>query len=308
MGATSNRPDGSSSKWKSVWNDIVPRKVNIFAWKLSRDALATQVNLCERKMEKTRICQVCGAEEDDSFHAMVHCPNARGIWQAMRPHWDIPDPRRLRNTGPGWLLHAILPMEKTKAAMLLVMFWCIWHVHNDITHDKILAPVEASRHFLCSYMDSLLLNKQYPCVDAVKGKQICSYSARSKLNRRDHDQPRAVQAQWKPPAPDSVKLNVDGSFSPDDGSAGIGLVLRNHKGEVLFSACCSLSRCIDALDTELGLHAAIGWTDKIIVLESGLCRSTGDGGSQRFGQVAFRLVCEGDPPLARCAASYCVQS
>lgn len=57
--------------------------------------------------------------------------------------------------------------------MLLMLLWRIWHVHNDITHDKVPALVEASKQFLCSYLDSLLLVKQH----AAKGKQVRSYSA-----------------------------------------------------------------------------------------------------------------------------------
>ncbi|PNT67131.1 hypothetical protein BRADI_3g21421v3 [Brachypodium distachyon] len=272
-GATSSRPDGSSPKWKSIWNDIVPRKVNIFAWKLSRDALATQVNLCNRKMEKVRTCQVCGGEDEDSFHALVRCPNARAIWHAMRSCWDIPDPNKLQNTGPGWFLHALSTLDKTKVAMLLMMFWRIWHVHNDIMHDKTPAPVVASRRLLCSYMDSLLLIKQNDVVDVVKGKQVCAYSIRSKGDQKRDGHLKSGDARWKPPDVDSVKLNMDGSFSPDNGSAGIGIVLHNHRGEVIFSACSSIPHCTGALKAELkaceeGLRAALGWSEKFIILES----------------------------------------
>ncbi|XP_010236428.1 uncharacterized protein LOC104584030 [Brachypodium distachyon] len=42
LGESSARPDGSSPKWALLWKDIVPKKVNVFAWKLSRNALATK--------------------------------------------------------------------------------------------------------------------------------------------------------------------------------------------------------------------------------------------------------------------------
>ncbi|PNT69537.1 hypothetical protein BRADI_3g57305v3 [Brachypodium distachyon] len=213
MGLTSSRPDGSSTKWKAIWNEIVPRKVNIFTWKLARDALPTQ------------------------------------------------------------FLEAISDMDKVKAAMLFVLLWCIWHVHNDIKHDKVPAPVEASKRFLCSYMDSLLVIKQHSEVEVVKGKQVASYSARSMKHKNRTGQKAATDDRWIPPDVDFVKLSVDGSFSPANGSAGVGLVLRNHGGEIIISACRSIQWCNDALEAELlaceeGLRAAIGWSDKIIILES----------------------------------------
>jgi ribonuclease HI len=36
---------------------------------------------------------------------------------------------------------------------------------------------------------------------------------------------------------------MDGSFKSDDGSAGIGMVLRDYAGAVIFSACRSLASC-----------------------------------------------------------------
>ena len=48
-----------------------------------------------------------------------------------------------------------------------------------------------------------------------------------------------------------VKLNCDGSFSPD-GRAGSGFILRDEHGMVIFSACRQFFFCRDALDAELG--------------------------------------------------------
>jgi hypothetical protein len=54
---------------------------------------------------------------------------------------------------------------------------------------------------------------------------------------------------WKPQIIGNVKLNVDGAYK--DGKAGAGMVLRNENGEIVFSACCGLENCQDAVDAEL---------------------------------------------------------
>ena len=57
--------------------------------------------------------------------------------------------------------------------------------------------------------------------------------------------------RWSPPPAGWAKLNVDGSYSHEDGSAGSGMVLRGHDGAILFSACRSLWSCPDPLHAEL---------------------------------------------------------
>lgn len=70
-----------------------------------------------------------------------------------------------------------------------------------------------------------------------------------------------------------MKLNVDGSFDELEGTGGIGAILRNSSGEVIFSACGKLNRCAGPLESELvacreGLVMALQWTLLPIVLET----------------------------------------
>ncbi|EMS62852.1 Ras-related protein Rab7 [Triticum urartu] len=43
------------------------------------------------------------------------------------------------------------------------------HVHNELTHEKPLIPAEASKHFLSSYAESLLMIRHHPHADLTKG-------------------------------------------------------------------------------------------------------------------------------------------
>jgi hypothetical protein len=71
IGATSARPDGMRPGWKVIWNCQVPPKVKILAWKICCNAISTQTNLVRRGMATLRLCQVCGMEDEDSFHAFM---------------------------------------------------------------------------------------------------------------------------------------------------------------------------------------------------------------------------------------------
>ena len=41
------------------------------------------------------------------------------------------------------------------------------------------------------------------------------------------------RARWKPPSADFVKINVDEVVFLDENKSGIGVVIRNHEGQVL---------------------------------------------------------------------------
>lgn len=43
--------------------------------------------------------------------------------------------------------------------------------------------------------------------------------------------------QWEKPKEGWMKLNVDGSFDAQEGRGGIGMILRDNTGKVIFSSC-----------------------------------------------------------------------
>lgn len=56
--------------------------------------------------------------------------------------------------------------------------------------------------------------------------------------------------KWERPPVGWVKANVDESFVPQTGDAGIGVVVRNNEGEVLLSVWKALQHCSDAAEAE----------------------------------------------------------
>ncbi|KAK1660258.1 hypothetical protein QYE76_048417 [Lolium multiflorum] len=57
-----------------------------------------------RGMAKTSFCQICGQEEEDTFHIFVRCPHARALWMAMKEEWTLPDDDLIKPTGKEWTL------------------------------------------------------------------------------------------------------------------------------------------------------------------------------------------------------------
>ncbi|KAG2689169.1 hypothetical protein I3760_09G128000 [Carya illinoinensis] len=65
------------------------------------------------------------------------------------------------------------------------------------------------------------------------------------LESSSQDTPRVLI--WKPPPQGSLKMNVDGATLGEIDKAGIGLVLRDHEGNVLM-ACSKIEHAVQALN------------------------------------------------------------
>jgi ribonuclease HI len=148
--------------------------------------------------------------------------------------------------------------------------WRIWHAHNEITHDKPCPSIEGSRRFLVSYLNSLLLTKQFPAADIMKGKMVINLD-RGFSHAPREEGPKKDKPRWSKPPPGAAKLNVDGSFASN--GEGVGMILRDHTGQVNFTACRSMNHCPDATEAELmaieeGLLLAMQWSNLKILVES----------------------------------------
>ena len=171
-------------------------------------------------------------------------------------------------------LFTVVSNTVTCCMMLLMLLWRVWHVRNEVIHQKPAPPVEVSRRFLESYVQSLLLIKQHPNSDVTRGKQVIGVSLEElRLQRRSSISMTKVIKQWTRPPPEWHKLNIDVSFSSKDGRAGIGMILRDNSGNGVFTSCRSLLHCDDALEAELiackeGIEMALQYTSKPIMVES----------------------------------------
>jgi ribonuclease HI len=190
----------------------------------------------------------------------------------MREVWELPPDDLIKHTGKEWLLSLMHDIPLNKRAMTLMVLWRIWHGHNEITHDKPCPPIEGSRRFLIGYLNSLLINKQWPAAAVEKGKMIVDIAQGFKKANTKTDRCQKVRKLWTPLDFGMVKLNVDGAFGKD-GAAGIGMAVRDYKGEMIVAACREVTNCRDATDSELmaieeGLKLSYTWTTQGITAET----------------------------------------
>jgi ribonuclease HI len=187
----------------------------------------------------------------------------------MMEVWHLPGDS-IENNGIEWLLTLLWDKSSTVRSMILMTFWRIWHVRNEIIHDKPPPALEASRRFLVSYLESIVNIKCHPTEDILKGKFIFD---QEEQRIHEHKDPTGkLPMLWAPPRAGWCKLNTDGSFD-NKGDAGAGMVVRDHDGNIILSACRKLQSCRDPLGAELhaimeGLSLAIHWCNLPILVET----------------------------------------
>jgi ribonuclease HI len=117
--------------------------------------------------------------------------------------------------------------------------------------------------------------KQNPLADPTKGKEVVSFenlSPREERRRRMGKTDQGEHARWSKPPQGWTKLNVDGAWSMESKKGGIGMILRDDEGSILFTACKFLQSCDTPLEAELcackeGLTRAMDLTGKPIWVE-----------------------------------------
>jgi hypothetical protein len=108
-----------------------------------------------------------------------------------------------------------------------------------------------------SYLNSLLIIKQFPDADIVKGKMTVDQSQGFTKQVKLVDGRKKVRKRWEPSGAGIVKINVDGAFSRDD-RACIGIIGRDQQ---------------DATEAEImaieeGVKLALQWTQMRFSVES----------------------------------------
>lgn len=177
----------------------------MFIWRACSGILPTGHNLKARIRCESTNCSYCGCEMETDRHIFFECDFAQEVWKGL--HY-----RKLLEYSSvssfkewfGWVLNA---RGKQGAELAAIIIWLIWRCRNArIFEGKVRDTVsvgEYAVHFLQEYWN-LHCKAELPVAETLN--------------------------KWVPPEEGVLKLNVDGAFS--DAGAGIGVVVRDHQGQV----------------------------------------------------------------------------
>ncbi|XP_076939869.1 uncharacterized protein LOC143608822 [Bidens hawaiensis] len=131
--------------YKFGWNNWVPNKVCILAWRSELERLPVLTELAKRNIGTNSVlCPVCGDLEETVEHCFVTCGLAQSVWQAISLWCKIPSifAFSIRDLLAIYK-YVKFPRKKTKMfhAICLVSFWCLWKVRNDIVFNGKMVSV-----------------------------------------------------------------------------------------------------------------------------------------------------------------------
>ncbi|KAL4568544.1 hypothetical protein LXL04_024158 [Taraxacum kok-saghyz] len=125
---------------KTRWCVLVPRKVNIFIWRLLLDRLPTRERLSVWGFEiESIMCSVCGLVTEHLLHLFCQCEVATSIWDHIFRWLQIPSfgvlhPKEVF----GWIEECRLRSNQRKVLEVVVCaaLWIMWRYRNDVIHES----------------------------------------------------------------------------------------------------------------------------------------------------------------------------
>ncbi|GJY38021.1 RNA-directed DNA polymerase, eukaryota [Tanacetum coccineum] len=160
------------------WNNFVPIKVNVHAWKTMGNALPTRFNISRRGISIDSIlCAICDIGVETTGHLFFSCTMARDVYKLITRWWEVPD--LIVDSYEGWLswiTEVRLPKKNKKMleGVCYVMWWLLWWFRNKKIFEG--KQIKKAMFFdelvsYCSedqYAVSIKEDTVYPCLHSPK--------------------------------------------------------------------------------------------------------------------------------------------
>ncbi|KAJ9547561.1 hypothetical protein OSB04_020104 [Centaurea solstitialis] len=86
-----DREEAGVGETETVWLPIVPKKVNVFLWRLRLGRIPTRVALDNMGVDlDSCLCPRCGLEVEDFDHAFLKCGEVKLLWSKVGKWWNKP--------------------------------------------------------------------------------------------------------------------------------------------------------------------------------------------------------------------------
>ena len=252
--ASSSDPTQQTSFWKKVWKLQVPNKIKNFLWRVCSNALPTKENLKKRKILDDARCNACQTEQESILHALWECEKLSHVWApcfswVRTEHPHIRDMQDLIN---------LLGQLVQRLELFGVVAWFIWSHRNRLRLNEKGLPSEKIFEAAKTYLSN--------------------YQAKCPTSRMK--QPKE-NTKWQPPVEGIYKTNYDGTVFTESGEAGIGVIVRDARGEVIAALAKKIlySGLVEVLEdlaarraakfaVELGLSSSILEGDSEVVYKA----------------------------------------
>ena len=199
----------SNKVWERIWKLRIHNKIKVFAWRAGLNILPTLDNLCKRKIVADNTCELCKFDRESRIHALWECGVARDVWASSVV--------RLQKFVGGQqdviqlFEELLVRLEGEELELFLVQAWFIWNQRNSIIHGEVLQAPN-------------LLNKRAEDF-LIEFHQAQVHLGTATIAENENN--------WQPPPIFKFKLNFDAAVFIDLECSGMGVIIRNEKGEVM---------------------------------------------------------------------------
>ena len=210
LSPTCSSPERSHKLWSSIWCSKVPQKVKNMIWRACHNAIPTLYNLWRRKVVNSVQCLRCKEGVEDTIHALWYCPALNPIWYGDEMLTKL---HRYKFDKFDDLMGMVFMLkERLDVNLLLVMLWLIWSNRNATRSGSYTVEISNIRTQALSFLQDFLL-VQNPLV------QPSTTSVRA--------------VRWISPINPHCKVNFDAAVFSSEGTAGLGVIIRDCSGKVL---------------------------------------------------------------------------
>ncbi|GJV46735.1 putative RNA-directed DNA polymerase, eukaryota, reverse transcriptase zinc-binding domain protein, partial [Tanacetum coccineum] len=153
---------------KTTWDKSLPRKVNIFIWRLKLNRLPLRLNLSSRGIEIPEIsCPLCNGNVESNTHIFYECTFAKEIWRTTRMWCEDSFPLFKSNDHwIDWLISWPASCDKKHRVFVIIAasLWFIWRYRNDVTFSSHSLKKSDVFDFIRLYSFSWLKHRGRKCL------------------------------------------------------------------------------------------------------------------------------------------------
>lgn len=237
-----------------VWDNLLWPKIRTFLWLMMQKRTLTWENLRKKGFQGPSKCHMCQQEEETMNHLFNSCDWASQLWLWLEA--ILEDTDRNRES----IQESIINWRKNFSQMGSVnsiwkcspgfVTWTIWKERNRRIFTQETRSIEHAKDSILINIKQLVQTKcKIDPTDKPTGNDLRILKAfhleafSSCPSGGPHALSSAPVHQWQPPPEACLKMNFDGASRGNPGTAGIGGVIRNHKGDIVHIFCRSLGEC-----------------------------------------------------------------
>ena len=141
-----------------------------------------------------------------------------------------------------WMVYAMEVCYNISPAELLTLCWTIGNARNKVVwnqkHPQATNVVASSKHYLLQWISAQKFATKYLFPNQVEGDGV-----------------------WVKPWIGSIKVTVDAAGFSEKSAFGIGMIARNHRGEVMKACTIFRQEVVSTKVVEvIGVKEALSWT------------------------------------------------